>query len=194
MDNKHDWEKYGERTKDSPPRPLLVEALAFVRPAGKALDIGGGTLNDARYLLEQGFDVSVIDEKKEVVEKAAAKIQSEKFRYTISTFADFDFPRESYDLASAMFSLPFNPPETFEVVFQKIKDSLVKGGIFSGNMCGPKDEWCPNPKMTFRTKEEIKILLADMEIIFVKEKEVDWPLADGTPKHWHLINFIAKKN
>jgi SAM-dependent methyltransferase len=193
MDQKHDWEKYGELTKDAPPRPLLVKALAFAKPAGRALDVGGGALNDTRYLLEQGFDVSVVDGSKDIVEKAAAKIQSEKFRYTISTFADFDFPKETYDLVSAMFSLPFNPPETFDAVFQNIKDSVAKGGIFCGNLCGPKDQWHPNPDMTFRTKEEVEASLADMEILSITDREWDGILANGAAKHWHLINFIGKK-
>lgn len=193
MKQKPNWEEHGELIKEGPPRPLLVKALEFVKPGGKALDVGAGALNDTRYLLQQGFDVSAVDGSEETVKKAAANIQSEKFRYSISTFADFDFPRDVYDLVSAMFSLTFNPPETFEAVFQKMKESLVKGGILCGNICGPKDDWCPDPERTFRTKEEVEALLADMEIISLKEGERDGILANGTPKHWHLIHFIAKK-
>ncbi len=193
MDEKPNWPEHGKLIKDGPPRPLLVKALEFVKPEGKALDVGGAALNDARYLLEQGFEVSVVDQDKETITEEAAKVQSRKFSYTISTFADFDFPQETYDLVSAMFSLSFNPPETFEAVFQKMKESLVKDGVLCGNICGPKDEWFPNPEMTFRTKEEVEALFADMEILSLKEGERDGILANGTRKHWHLINFIAKK-
>lgn len=193
MDETPNWPEHGRLIENGPPRPLLVKALEFVKPEGKALDVGGAALNDARYLLEQGFEVSVVDEDRQTIAEQAAKVQSEKFSYAISTFADFDFPQATYDLVSAMFSLTFNPPETFEVVFQKMKKSLVKGGILCGNLCGPNDDWYPNPKRTFRTKEEVEALLADMEIISVKQGERDGILANGTPKHWHLINFIAKK-
>lgn len=189
---KKDWEEYYEITKNKPPSKLLIKALGYVANKGKAIDIGGGALKDTRYLLEQGFDVTVVD-KSELMAKEAEAIKSDKLHYFVSSFLDFDFPKNEYDIASAMYALPFNLPESFDAVFGRIKQSLVKGGIFCGQCFGVRDEWSTNQKMTFHTKEQVESLLSDMEVILLDEEEKDDRTANGTPKHWHVFNFIAKK-
>lgn len=187
-----DWKEYYEITKNSPPTKLLVKALEYVAKKNKAIDIGGGALKDTRYLLEQGFDVTVID-KAELMAKEAELVKSNKLHYIISSFSDFEFPKNEYSIASAMYSLPFNSPESFGAVFAKIKESLISGGIFCGQCFGIRDEWSTNQKMTFHTKEQVENLLSDMKIILLDEEEKDGKTANGTPKHWHVFHFIAKK-
>lgn len=187
-----DWKEFYELTKNDPPSSLLVKALGYVNQKGKAIDIGGGALKDTRYLLDQGFDVTVVD-KEELMMKAAELIYSDKVHPVVSSFADFDFPEDTFDIASAMFALPFNPPDTFDAVLEKIKKSLALGGIFCGQFFGDRDEWASNPTMTFHTREQAERALADLERIELTEKEWDGKLANGTPKHWHVFHFIARK-
>ena len=187
-----DWAEYYEITKNKTPSKLLVKALGYVNNKGKAIDIGGGALKDTRYLLEQGFDVTVVD-KADLMAKEAEKIKSEKLHYCVSSFFDFDFPKNGYDIASAMYALPFNPPESFEIVFTKIKQSLVKGGIFCGQCFGVRDEWSTNQEMSFHTKGQVAKSLSDMEVILLDEEEKDDKTANGTLKHWHVFHFIARK-
>ena len=126
MQQKRDWAEFYEITKDKPPTKLLIKALGYVTNKYKAIDIGGGALKDTRFLLEQGFDVTVFD-KADLMAKEAEVIKSNRFHYFVSSFADFDFPKSEYDIASAMYALPFNFPESFDAVFGRIKQSLVKG-------------------------------------------------------------------
>ncbi len=189
---KQEWEEYYELTKQKPPSSLLVKALASVRHNGKAIDIGGGALKDTRFLLEKGFEVTVIDNE-ELMAKEAQKIRSVKLQYFVSSFADFDFPKNEYDVATAQYALPFNPPDSFDVVFSCIKQSLVQGGILCGQFFGDRDEWHTNPEMTFHTKEQVEQLLSDVEVILLDEEEKDGHIANGTPKHWHIFHFIARK-
>lgn len=189
---KKDWADYIQLTKDKPPSPLLVRALGFVVKRTTAIDVGGGALNDTRYLLEQGFDVTAVDADNAMAAQAKT-IPSEKFHYTVSSFLDFQWPKDKFDIASAMFSLPFNPPETFKTVLTKIKQSLVPEGIFCGQFFGVRDTWSSNPHMTFHTKELAEQLLSDLEILLLQEIEKDGQTANGTAKHWHFFNFIAKK-
>ena len=195
MDQKNEqspWAEYYQLTKNKPPSKLLIKALGYLANTSKAIDIGGGALKDTHYLLEQGFDVTVVD-KADLMVKEAEAIKSDRFHYFVSAFADFDFPKNEYNIASAMYSLPFNPPESFEAVFARIKNSLVKDGIFCGQCFGVRDEWSTNQKMTFHTKEQVENLLSDMEVILLDEEEKDDKTANGTPKHWHVFHFIAKK-
>lgn len=187
-----DWSNYYEATKGEPPSPLLLRALDFVREKQKAIDIGGGPLNDAIYLINEGFDVTVID-KSPLMETTAKSVASEKLHTITAAFEDFDFPKEEYDLASGMFTLPFILPEHFNRVFTSIKNSLKIGGIFSGQFFGDRDEWKSNPNMTFHTKEQVEALLADLEVIVCKEREIDGPTAVVENKHSHIFYVIARK-
>jgi len=186
------WSKYYKATSSKPPHLLLIEAIKYVKNIDTAIDIGGGALNDTKYLLEQGFNVTVID-KSPLIEGLARQIQSVKIKTVITSFEDFDFPHNSYDLASAMFSLPFTNPDDFNSVFQKIINSLKKDGIFCGTFFGDRDGWAKKPNMTFHKKEELNGLLGGLETLSFKETEEDGTIADGTAKHWHFFNVIARK-
>lgn len=187
-----DWSEYYEITKAKPPSKLLVKALEYVTTKEKAIDIGGGALKDTRYLLEQGFEVTVID-KSPLMEQEAAALQNNKVHAFTTSFEDFGFPENEYDLATAMFALPFTEPTYFEAVFRKIKKSLKKDGVFCCQFFGRNDEWSKNPKMTFHTKEQVQEMLKGLEIISLNEVEEDSTIANGTLKHWHIFHIIAKK-
>ncbi len=190
--NQKDWSEYYEITKAKPPTKLLVKALEYVTDKGKAIDIGAGALKDTRYLLEQGFEVTAID-KSPLMEQGVKTLENDKVQAFTTSFEDFDFSENKYDIASAMFSLPFTEPAHFETVFIKIKNSLKKGGVFCGQFFGMNDEWSKNPKMTFHTEAQVKELLNGLEVLSFKEVEEDSTTANGTPKHWHIFHIIAKK-
>ena len=187
-----DWLEYYEIKKNKAPSDLLLQALEYVDHHNKAIDIGGGILQDTRYLLDHGFHVTVVD-KDILTAKEAKTIQSDKLCCAISLFEDFNFPKNEYDIASASYALPYNPPESFETVFANIKQSLVSGGVFCANLFGVRDEWSVRSNMTFHTAAQVKKLLSDMQVILFIEDEERGKTVDGTPKHWHLFHFIAKK-
>ena len=189
---KQTWQKYYSLTQNRPPSPLLLKALGYVTEPGTAIDIGGGALNDTKYLLNLGFEVTVIDSEPLMAEKAAA-IQSKKLHPVVISFANFDFPKSSFYLSSAIYALLFNPPDSFERVFKNIRQSLVGGGIFCSQFFGMHDEWSSNPSMTFHTQAQIEMLLDGMDILMLDEEEKDGQTANGTPKHWHVFHVIARK-
>jgi hypothetical protein len=47
--------------------------------------------------------------------------------------------------------------------------------------------------MSFHSKEDVELLLSDMEILKFEEEEKDEKPAVGDFKHWHIIFVIAKK-
>lgn len=192
MNYKHSWSDYYKRTKNQRPSPLLISALQYVPHRNQAIDVGGGALRDTRYLLEQGFDVTVIDSEPQMLIESK-NISSSKLNPICTTFSNFKFPVNTFDIASAMYSLPFNPPDSLPSVFADIKSSLVDKGIFCGQLFGIRDEWSRNRSMTFHTYDQVLQLLSDMEIISLHEEDKDGKTATGTPKHWHVFHFIARK-
>lgn len=189
---KKDWAEYFQLTKYKSPSKLLIKALKYVVRKNKAIDIGGGALRDTRYLLSLGFDVTVVD-KEELMAFEAQKIKSHKIHPFVAFFANFDFRINEFNVANAQFALPFNSPDSFNNIFTAIKNSLVKGGVFCGQLFGIKDQWSTRPEMTFQTKKQAEKLLSDMEIIYFTEEESDDVTVNGMPKHWHIFHFIARK-
>lgn len=112
-----------------------------------------------------------------------------------SSFEDYGFPGNTFDLVTAQYSLPFIQATNFKAVFTKIKRSLVVDGVFTGQFFGDRDEWNgPQRTLTFLPRQEVVGLLADMEILELAEEEGNYPTVTSKQlKHWHLFHFIAKK-
>ncbi|MCX6716921.1 MAG: methyltransferase domain-containing protein [Candidatus Taylorbacteria bacterium] len=193
MNQEKDWSEYYDFTRAKPPYALLTEALKYVKEKGYAVDIGGGALRDTRYLLNNSFYVTVIDNSP-LLNDETAKIKNAKLHAEVFSFEDFDFPENKYDLASAMFALNFCNPIHFDEVFKKIKDSLKTGGVFCAQLFGDHDEWSHYTDKTYPNKDRIMKLLDDFEIISFKEKnpgekeENDELMTSG-----HILQFIARK-
>lgn len=195
MSSDERWKKFFELTANKPPSALLVEALPQVKEKKNALDLGAGALKDTRYLLEQGFEKVTIVDSSSRTQEFASQLGDPRIECFTNTFFEFQYPVERYDLVNAEFALPFDSPSTFAQTFEKIKSSIKKHGIFTGQLFGEHDEWnTPGRSMTFQTKYEAYKLLEGLEILKFSEIEVDGKTADQKPKHWHYFNIIAKNH
>lgn len=185
------WEDFYTRTKDRPPWPLLLEAVSLLSQRKDALDLGCGAGRDTRYLLEQGFQVTAVDNDPHAI-VVMGELSQDRLRVVQSSFETFDF--ETYDLVNAHFALPFLPVEHFHLVFARIKQALGTGGLFVGQFFGVNDEWnTPGNQMTFLTREQAEAELEGLRVIEFREEDTDSHVADGTPKHWHVFHIIAQK-
>jgi len=187
------WKDYFENTKNNPPRPLLVKALESVNKKNEALDFGSGALNDSKYFLLQNFKHVTALDKVDVAHDVAKDLPKERFDYVISSFEEFNFPENFFDIVNAQYALPFISPNQFKRVFMNMFNSLKNGGILTGQFFGDRDEWKDNPNMTFLNKEEVYFYLKDYKIIYFQEEEKDKTSKKSEAKHWHLFHFIVQK-
>lgn len=188
------WPDFYKRTKDHPHWPLLERAVQLLGHKDHALDLGSGAGRDTRYLLSQGWHVTAVDSNPTSIE-ILRELPQEHLRIVQSTFEDFDYEPEAYDLVSSQFSLPFNPRASFTRVFTRIKQSIKPGGIFTGQFFGIQDEWnTPESNMTFLTHEQVDELLSDMVVLELTEEDKIGPTASGTLKHWQVFHVIAQKS
>jgi len=187
------WRHYMERTKNSPPRPHLAQAMEYANRRKAALDLGSGALNDSIFLIKEGFEKVIAVDKEQAPAGITSMLPDGRFDYVNSPFESFDFQPGAFDLINAHYSLPFIDPDRFDEVFKKILGSLAEGGIIVGQLAGNRDGWSSNPNITCHTKEEVRSLLAEVKISLLEEDEHDGPTAAGRMKHWHLFHFIARK-
>jgi tellurite methyltransferase len=187
------WGRFYEATKDHSHWPLLERAASLLSSPGYALDLGCGAGRDTRYLLAQGWTVTAVDREAGAI-VLLAELPQERLRVVQSSFEDFDYGHEVYNLVSAQFALPFNPKASFNSVVARIKRSLKPGGIYTGQFFGIRDQWnVPETDMTFLTREQVDELLSNMRVIALEEEEHMGTTATGGAKYWHVFQVIAQK-
>lgn len=189
------WKNYHENTSgDYPPRPFLAKALNYVTNKEEALDLGAGALNDCKFLLKEGFGHITVVDVEDSVKERVADLADNRVDAQVTSFDEFKFSENKYDLVNAQYSLPFHGEEGFDALFKKITLSLKQDGIFTGNLFGENDTWNDGSgRLVFHSKDEVLKLLKDLEVIEFFEEEKDSTTVSGIFKHWHILNFIARK-
>lgn len=184
------WQKYQKRIMSGKPRPLLVEAVTYVKEKSAALDLGAGSLNDSEFLLRERFkEVIAVDLTPQFREVAVPVLST--FSYVQRQFNEYEFPSNHFDLVSAQYVLPFNSKEDFKKIWAHIRDALKTGGIFTGQLFGTRDSWFGKPDMIFHSESEITGLGHDFEVI--KQQEREYTEQGDRKKHWHYFDLILRK-
>lgn len=190
------WNQFCERTKDRSPHRSLVRALEFVSKKSFALDVGAGGLRDSKHLLKEGFKRVWALDSAGYLEKMVKSVNDSRLKAVKVDFQKYEFPENKFDLVNAQFCLPFiESKERLKIVIDKLKKSLVKGGVIVITLFGSNDEWNKSgSEMTFATEEEARGFFDDLEILDLKEIEKDQKKSGGKMKHWHILEVVARKN
>jgi tellurite methyltransferase len=187
------WPDFIAATKDSPPWPLVERAAALFERPGHALDLGAGAGRDTQYLLARGWRVTAVDSEPTAI-AVLQTLPQDNLRVVQSSFEDFAYEREAFDLVSAQFALPFIPKARFGAVFARIKQAIRPGGVLTGQFFGLHDEWnAPDTEMTFLTREQVDALLDDLHVRALTEEDHMGTTATGGRKHWHVFHVLAQK-
>ncbi len=168
--------------------------MAHVPGRGAALDIGAGALNDARFLLDQGFAQVTALDGEPIAQDVADTLPPDRFTYAIASFENFAFPVGTFDVLSAQYALPFIHPDHFDRVFDAIVAALKPGGILVGQLFGDHDDWVGTPGMTFHGADAARARLEPLTVLKFTEEDRHSQTLNGTPKHWHLFEFIAREH
>lgn len=196
------WAGYYARTADRPPRETLLRALARFDseppPAADAprlaVDLGCGTGRDAIELLRRGWRVLAIDAEPEALRTLCARPDlppGAALEARLARFEDARWPQA--DLVNASFALPFCPPLRFPALWSRIVRSLRRGGRFTGQLLGDRDDWSADPALTSFTQAEAESLLAGLDVEDLWEEETDTVTPRGEAKRWHLFHVVARR-
>lgn len=198
-DQSWDWKEYYDEIEDRPSKALINAIENYSKAPGYALDIGAGSLRDTKYLLNNGFRVVAIDPSP-VSTKMAEDLNNPSLTVFPGFAGAYEFPDNHFLLINAQGILFHFPKARFDFIMDKIKKSLQTGGIFVGNFIGEKDTWnYEGTTKTITTSNDLRNILKDYDIVFMKEFESDDTPALtkikglDKPKHWHQINVIAIK-
>ena len=193
------WEAYYRATDGRPPRPLFLDAIAFLpdsAPHDRALigiDLGCGDGTETLALLMHGWTVTAVDSAPEAIARLQALVPpKDEPRLTtfVASFHKLELPDAEFVYAGL--SLPFCSPPEFAEAWRRITNALRPEGIFAGHFFGPRDSWADQPGMTSQTREELETLLAGFDVHRLEEQDEDGAAVCG-PKHWHVFHVIASK-
>jgi ubiquinone/menaquinone biosynthesis C-methylase UbiE len=122
--------KYLERYPNFDPehKKLLDVAMSKLPEGARILDLGCGPGVPYTKYMSEKFDTTAVDFSKEQIK--LAKINAPRARYTYSDFSDLEFPKGTFDLITAFYSLIHVPVEEQPLIIQKAFDYLKKGGFF----------------------------------------------------------------
>lgn len=179
--------------------PPLKRALELVENSlpKVAVDAGCGAGRDAMYMVEHGYTVHSYDKSDAAIlrlkEVGGRHIDNTLFPKTCS-FEQFEYPQTT--LVNACSSLFFCDPALFASAWQRLTNSLQKGGVFCGHFMGPDDTWAKMGRgdLTIHSYTDIQALFNDeFKIIDIVEHNTDGTTLLGKSKHWHVYAVVAQK-
>jgi tellurite methyltransferase len=183
------WEAFAQRTRNRPVRQLAIMGSRLAERRGAALDLGTCHFHEVVFFLQEGFKRVVAVNNERLEERMPVDAG---FTFVQKAFEDYEFPVNEFDLIHAGFSLPFVAPDDFDRVFTGMRASLASGGIFCGQLFGPKDSWNVGRTMSFHSKAHVVQLLSGMDILEIDEQDAPGHDSAGNPKHWHVFHVIAR--
>ena len=182
----------GDLAKDgfkTAPNVFLVESMKRIPPVGQALDVGAGMGRNAVHLAALGWTVTAIDLSAEGL--AVLKADSAKAGLNVQTvktsYADYDFGRERWDLMALILSwAPVEEPAFLD----RLKRSIRPGGyVVFEHVLQRADDPFP-PGVHALAPGELRALFGDFEIVTYREADLagDW----GGPPTPH-VRMVARK-
>ena len=123
--------EWGSRVEGDPWR-RFVDDLADRLPAnGRVLDLGCGNGTKIARLADR-FDVVGVDISEQQLRLARATLESPTF--VRADFTELDFPAESFDAVTALYSIVHVPRDEQPALFARILEWLKPGGFFLASL------------------------------------------------------------
>ena len=161
------------------------------------LDLGAGTLNDCKFLLEQGFCVHAVDSEPDFVRMATRlKRQNPKFTFEQTDFKDLKLPENHYQMVVSVQSINFCQADSFDALMDTMTASLEPMGMFVGVIYGERDNYRHlRPTGCYPSEHKLSALFArgGMDIIALDHDEFDAPTPENPTKHRHMMALAAVK-
>ncbi len=188
-------EKYYEATMNNKPSTLIrkffINKYNQKLQGNVAIDLGCGTGNDTVFLLDNGFEVTAIDQEeqvKEIIKNKNLNLNEENLKVIIDDFSEIEISNS--DLILANFSL-FFVKDNFDGFIEKTLKNIKLKGFFVGNFLGKEDGW--NKTRTTVEKEKLLEYFKDFEMFYFSEEKYYKDTANGKSKFWHVYTVIAQK-
>lgn len=107
----------------------FLKAWSTKAPLGRALDIGAGVGNHARWLAARGFEVDAVESHPEQVEVLRQAVSGTGVCVHAVDILQFDLPPERYSLIIGLAVFHFIAPSDMAPLAGRLQASLAPGGL-----------------------------------------------------------------
>lgn len=212
-DYQRNWPEYFDAVAGKPPRDTAMRALdlfekdhaakPFKRPL-LALDIACGQGRDTVEMLRRTnprWRVIATDYHTQATSRTLAAVSLEDMgRVMVCQLTMEETPEKgrdliprNLDLVNAAFALPFCQPAAFPALWAFIVDRIRRGGRFSGQFFGDRDEWRSVRPQSHKSRQEVEALLQPFAVEHMEEAEKEGADAMGGVKRHHVFHVVARK-
>ncbi|WP_087016298.1 class I SAM-dependent methyltransferase [Thaumasiovibrio subtropicus] len=189
------WRQYYEKVSLKPHRPITERAVASDQSRYPvALDAGCGTGSDLAYLSRHYGQVYGFDVNDDAVQLCQTRFEpQDAVRVEQASFEHFDYPAVGVLLAHS--SLYFAAPQRVEMVWQRMRDAIMQGGVFAGDFLGVRDDWAKGSHHVTSpfSMRQVERLFDGFELLEFEERDERGMTALGHEKHWHTFTVLARK-
>jgi SAM-dependent methyltransferase len=169
----------------------LFDVLALFPERGTAIDLGCGAGADTAAMLAAGWSVFATDAQPEAIERVRRRARDDAPLTTVvSSMEEVDLPPA--DLVWASYSLFFCDPTRFPDVWRRIREAVVPGGRFAGQLLGDRDTWATERDMPWFDRDGVESLFVGWAIERLEVEDEDGE-AWAVPKRWHVFHAVARK-
>lgn len=155
------------------------------------LALGCDSGRDAKYFLEQGYEVTAIDGSEKLCDKASTLTGLEVRNVLIQ---DIDYVDE-FDGVWACASLAHISLDELPEILQKISTSLKDGGIFYLSFkIGDFSGECDDRFLTDMNEETISNLISEIPELSIQETAISNDVRDGVDNQWISVVIIKHEN
>lgn len=182
------------------PHPLVVDAVQYLPPRAKVLDLGCGEGKNAFFLARHDFDVTAIDISEAGIQKLGEFAQKEQLniRADVSDAVAYLQDCDSFDAIFAIAVFPFIDEHGITKTIELMQAKTGVGGLniivsFVAETQEDRDTALSNGRYLFN-EGELKDLYKNWNMLFYEEKLGDWE-THGEPLHRHfVVKMIARKD
>lgn len=158
-----DWDRYFEESAKKPLHPFLQKLEPHLPDAGFAVDLGCGVGTATKWLIDKGWRVLAIDVADEAIRCTRERVgDSDRVEMVQADILKFD--PVPCDLLLCMFVTFFLPKETVVPTLTKWLGSIRTGGMFCGQILGPKDDWA-TAGMSYLSDTQVHELCKGFQIV-----------------------------
>jgi cyclopropane fatty-acyl-phospholipid synthase-like methyltransferase len=202
MEQKERWNtRYGasdELLFGAEPNAFLRAQRPLMEPGMRALAIADGEARNGVWLAEQGLDVVSLDISEVAQEKAArlARSRNVSLDLRLVDALQWEWPSEEFDIVVAIF-IQFAGPEEREILFDKMKKALRKGGILLLEGYRPEQiayaTGGPSAVENLYTADMLREAFADFEILRLDSYDAEISEGAAHSGMSALIDLVAKR-
>ena len=180
-----------------PPRPTLLRALDRLAQegvtSGRAVDLGCGVGRDTLELLRRGWQVTAVDSEPEALARLGIEARARGLPVPELVKAAFETASlPACRLVNSSFALFFCPPVAFPAMWSRIRQALLPGGRFAGQLLGPTDSWAQRPGVTTHGWGELSALFGGYAVEWLEREQTDTVTPRGEAKRWDIWHLVLR--